>query len=705
MKAMQALLWKEFREVLPYIFLGVVVCVALPLLRLYAKFEAHFASELETWAMFVGLISALLLGVDRVNGERTRKTLDFLLGRPVSIGKLQLAKFATGGVVLFFIIAGFWGTVYLFPLGGFLENFPGTVIHELNEFHFKISNIVESLNILNDVGYIPQVVIWFTPMFLFYAGVFLFSTLTSHPIQGAIMGVFLTFMTVLLVWEGIGGSPVLKFGAVHFLGNVWNSEVTIVRLLRDGELFFGRLLTTGILGAGLFGIAVFSMRRLKEVALGWRSVFISCIVGSAVLYGIPHYQPGIPHEEDLTLPTGTWMRGEPPKMEQPGKIPVVRSPFPFNQPVQKEENILQDLVIQESFAFVATGTGLSVVDISEPDGFREIGSAQIPQWHSEHVAVAGTTAYLLGYFKSASEDSVGIAIFDISNPGNPELRARKGIAARRGISVLGYMGVVNSALYVGLQKSREGVQEGVEILSYEIGDGEELVCLDSLKIEQPPLSSPHYDEWRYEQVVHVNSEITKKRIEFFLPYRGTHVFQIDIQGQYAFLGMRQGLVIVDLGDPADLQVMSITGVEPVKEHVMNKSYFGRRIAVEGQRAYMLRYWPRELVVLDISDPRKPVEVDYIPWSDRSSLEIMGKDIYQNDNLLVMRDGESEMVLGVSVFELGALGLAGERRLLVKEKRGWEYENVIGTYENHPIVAGDFVYTLLGGELVAFPRVN
>ena len=42
------------------------------------------------------------------------------------------------------------------------------------------------------------------------------------------------------------------------------------------------------------------------------------------------------------------------------------------------------------------------------------------------------------------------------------------------------------------------------------------------------------------------------------------------------------------------------------------------VSVIGDKAHALRYWPRELAVIDISDPGRPMEVDYLPlprWWD------------------------------------------------------------------------------------------
>ena len=50
------------------------------------------------------------------------------------------------------------------------------------------------------------------------------------------------------------------------------------------------------------------------------------------------------------------------------------------------------------------------------------------------------------------------------------------------------------------------------------------------------------------------------------------------------------------------------------------------ISLSGDKAYVQRYWPDELAVLDIADLRRPVEVDYIPSESFSSGLTMDGDL-------------------------------------------------------------------------------
>ena len=133
---------------------------------------------------------------------------------------------------------------------------------------------------------------------------------------------------------------------------------------------------------------------------------------------------------------------------------------------------------------------------------------------------------------------------------------------------------------------------------------------------------------------------------------------------HAFMVLGHDFVVLDLSDPGRLQVLSRTPVrrfgrskqyerlvDEVHGIVNSSSYkellaqqarksdgksgsphfpmLGPRefrssnfeappalgpLAVGNERVYVERHLPREIAVLDISDPRKPLEVDYIPWT-------------------------------------------------------------------------------------------
>ena len=123
MNATKALFWKEGREILFKILIGLGGCIALLLLRQHPDFERNFVRSLENWGMWVGIAGAVVFGMEAIATERSKETLDFLMVRPISAAKLMLVKFIAGGASLFLVIAAFWATVYLFPLSQNLANY------------------------------------------------------------------------------------------------------------------------------------------------------------------------------------------------------------------------------------------------------------------------------------------------------------------------------------------------------------------------------------------------------------------------------------------------------------------------------------------------------------------------------------------------------------------------------------------------------
>ena len=81
---MKPLLWKEFRELRAVLLMAAVAFpVLLGLLHMpsVADRVAVYPPSFFTW---VGMIAAIALGTGQVVSERSAKTLDYLLGRPVA---------------------------------------------------------------------------------------------------------------------------------------------------------------------------------------------------------------------------------------------------------------------------------------------------------------------------------------------------------------------------------------------------------------------------------------------------------------------------------------------------------------------------------------------------------------------------------------------------------------------------------------------
>ena len=82
-----------------------------------------------------------------------------------------------------------------------------------------------------------------------------------------------------------------------------------------------------------------------------------------------------------------------------------------------------DLALQDRLAVVLLERGVSVVDVADWRVPKERGRAEIEGWRLWRLALSGSTAYVWG--SAEAQDSVGVAVFDLSQPERPQLRAQR----------------------------------------------------------------------------------------------------------------------------------------------------------------------------------------------------------------------------------------------------------------------------------------
>ncbi len=122
------------------------------------------------------------------------------------------------------------------------------------------------------------------------------------------------------------------------------------------------------------------------------------------------------------------------------------------------------------------------------------------------------------------------------------------------------------------------------------------------------------------------------------------------------------------------------------------------LTVGNDMAYIERHLPREIAVVDISDPRKPVEVDYIPWTHLPRrMTISGESAYA-------LNGEA-----IQTYVKTGYGAFSRREKLVRDYE--EYLRNIGIFPRETrishlardmfIPVGEHIYALLNNELAIF----
>ena len=601
MNPLRALIWKEGRESIYKIALGVCLGLFVGLTINLDHYPYPDPSNVinftfEQISFLVGLCGSVLMGMDVMAGERRRGTLPFLLSRPLRLNMLLGVKFAVGAAGLMVVLAAYWAGVYLGMPGWGNPNF------QASEYYI---NYIET--ILTDVGYVRIVLLWFFLFLILYTAVFLASVFSDRSAQAVIIG-------LMTVWVGLFCVVLLSFEAVSYylmlvFHTVLDRDAGILRQAFDPPLLLARVAGAGLLAGGVVLWACRAFRAQANRRFQWTVGALTLISGGIVMW------------LDVTQSQG---------VEEPTE-PVGR--LPYATPIV-------DLALQDRLAVVLLERGVSVVDMADWRAPRESGRAEIEGWQLWRLALSGSTAYVWG--AAVAQDSVGVAVFDLSQPERPQLRAQRLLYPietgptpwlKHTPRVVGWA-AWEGHLYAGLLGN-----ESLELHSFDVREG---------GLPQP---------------VHV------------LPIaeRAKHVWnnnwEMRLAGLHAFLTLGHDFVVLDLTDPRRPEELSRTplrrfgpskqyeesieelhhqlapgvlpdsvaqklkeagrpglGVFQMRKRTPDGESFYRiaappglgPISLSGDKAYVQRYWPEELAVLDIADLRRPVEVDYIPNESFSS---------------------------------------------------------------------------------------
>ena len=595
MNPLRALIWKEGRESIYKIAIGVCLGLFVGLTINLDHYPYPDPSNVinftfEQISFLVGLCGAVLMGMDVMAGERRRGTLPFLLSRPLRLDMLLGVKFAVGAAGLMVVLAAYWAGVYLGMPGWGNPNF------QASEYYI---NYIET--ILTDVGYVRIVLLWFFLFLILYTAVFLASVFSDRSAQAVIIG-------LMTVWVGLFCVVLLSFEAVSYylmlvFHTVLDRDAGILRQAFDPPLLLARVAGAGLLAGGVVLWACRAFRAQANRRFQWTVGALTLISGGIVMW------------LDVTQSQG---------VEEPTE-PVGR--LPYATPIV-------DLALQDRLAVVLLERGVSVVDMADWRAPRESGRAEIEGWQLWRLALSGSTAYVWG--SAVAQDSVGVAVFDLSQPERPQLRAQRLLYPietgptpwlKHTPRVVGWA-AWEGHLYAGLLGN-----ESLELHSFDVREG---------GLPQP---------------VHV------------LPIaeRAKHVWnnnwEMRLAGPHAFLTLGHDFVVLDLTDPRRPEELSRTplrrfgpskqyeesieelhhqlapgvlpdsvaqklkeagrpglGVFQMRKRTPDGESFYRiaappglgPISLSGDKAYVQRYWPEELAVLDIADLRRPVEVDYVP---------------------------------------------------------------------------------------------
>ena len=671
MNPLRALIWKEGREAIYKIAVGACLGLFVGLLTHNAP-----AYPLELICHLIGFFSAVLMGMDAVAGERSRGTLPFLFIRPLDRGRLLGAKFVVGAAGLLVILAAYWAGVYIgMPEWGnphFLWGFSWEPVTSFPPLYLE--------TILTDVGYVRIVLLWFFFFLILYTAVFLASVFSDRSAQAVIIG-------LMTVWVGLFCVVLLSFEAVSYylmlvFHTVLDRDAGILRRAFDPPLLLARVAGAVLLAGGVVLWACRAFRAQASRRFQWTVGALTLISGGIVMWLDATQSQGV---EEPVKPMGRLWYQEP----------------------------VVDLALKGQLAVVLLEQGVSVVDVADWRAPRERGRAEIKGWQLWRLALSGSTAYIWG--SSVAQDSVGVAVFDLSQPDRPQLRAQRflyPIGARDFFSLKPTPRLVGWAawdghLYAGLLGN-----ESLELHSFDVREG--------------GLPQPVHVLTIAEQAKHV----------------WNNNWEMRLAGPHAFLTLGHDFVVLDLTDPRRPEELSRTPLrrfgrskhyeESIEKlhHQLSVSFQVRlkesswglealemrqhgpdgehiyRIAVptglgpislSGDKAYVQRYWPRELAVLDIGDLRRPVEVDYVP------------DEYFSSGLTM--DGDFAYALrpnGIGAYAVAEYGALWRRETLglAEEKGRWSIYNPSDMKPYlAPILAGDHICAVMRGNLVIFEALQ
>ena len=376
MRVWRALLWKEGREELPKVLVGLGLCAVVVALRQNAEFNEEFARNFARWITNFIVVCGVALGMGLVAKESSKGTLSFLLGKPLSTAEVLLPKYVIGAAALLVLAAGAWVTVYL-DLEG-LASRGYSFYGYTGAWYFPLKQFAE------EVGYVNMLLVHLTTGLVAYSLIFASSTVTDHPLKGAALGILLLVVLDMLSDSVLHYFPTLKPPLAFF-----SDRTTIVRMVSDPWLYFVRLSTTAVVMAACAAVSIALVRRFRGISIGWKPIVIGwlALIAFVNLDGLTYEPP-------------------PPS---PGPLSVLTP----------EEGAYLDLAIVGDRGYVATEGGLAVVDLSDPTKPELLATAEVPLWKMSRIAVVDSLAYLLGQRKGLPADSLGIAVFSVGDPAHP----------------------------------------------------------------------------------------------------------------------------------------------------------------------------------------------------------------------------------------------------------------------------------------------
>ena len=264
MRAWRALLWKEGREELPKVLVGLGLCAVVVALRQNAEFNGEFAQDFGMWITISILVCGSVLGMGLVAKESGKGTLSFLLGKPLSAVEVLLPKYVVGAAALLVLAAGAWATVYL-DLEGLASRGFG-IYSGSGTWYPSVKRLTE------EVGYVNMLLFSLTPGLIAYSVIFACSTVADHPLKGAALGTLLLIVLIPSANNVLQYFPALK--PLFSFNPGISFQGTVVRIVENPWGYLVRVGATAAVMAAGVAVSIALLRRFRGVSIGWKPIVI-----------------------------------------------------------------------------------------------------------------------------------------------------------------------------------------------------------------------------------------------------------------------------------------------------------------------------------------------------------------------------------------------------------------------------------------------
>lgn len=534
---MAALLWKEWRENLYKVGVGLGICLLLLLLRLWYKFNSAFTDVVQVWAGVIGCLTAGVLAMDAVAGERTRGTLDFLLARPTTPLRILLPKFAVGAGGLLVVVAGFWLTVYGVP-------FPGGEDGTLANWAVA------------DVPWLAMVFTWYVPLLAVYALIFFASVATENPAEAAATGCIMGLASLYGYFTLSELVPEVEAWRIPqlMLDLGMGSTGNVVRMANTASVQALRVAVAGAVVVAAFGASLALLARHRQFSIQRRTI----VVAGFALVALGLILPPLFPEDHVSVvpmaevPLGAKGRG------------LLRLPW---APAGTFAAIHADGLQMFSYGPGGEGALVQRGEVRLDGGGVQWGAATAGRvWLAREPGGREQTLEIIGVAVEDPDAPHVLAHTVVSEPGSiGRIAALEPLGDRLLLASWGEDGVLVAAL----EPQPDGTVRKLSILP---------VPDDKPTVSGPWIVAP--DSWQ--------------------------AYGIAVANGHVYLGLSSELVTVDARGPGHLREASRMRLEASNRV---RPHGPRHVAVHGDRLHVARHWPKELVVMNLSEPGSPRPID------------------------------------------------------------------------------------------------